>query len=140
MALTNLINADKVSKMNKKPVGLKTIDIDDIEVNRHNQFDINGIDELKSSILEYGLRKPLDVYKIGDRYRISDGERRYTALKELVDEGKIEPEVYCIIYEAPESELNDRLRLILGNGTRIMSELDKIKIIAELLDLSLIHI
>ena len=34
MALTNLINADKVSKMNKKPVGLKTIDIDDIEVNR----------------------------------------------------------------------------------------------------------
>ena len=51
MALTNLINADKVSKMNKKPVGLKTIDIDDIEVNRHNQFDINGIDELKSSIL-----------------------------------------------------------------------------------------
>ena len=88
MALTNLINADKVSKMNKKPVGLKTIDIDDIE-----------------------------------------GERRYTALKELVDEGKIEPEVYCIIYEAPESELNDRLRLILGNGTRIMSELDKIKII-----------
>lgn len=135
MALTNLINADKVSKMNKKPVGLKTIDIDDIEVNRHNQFDINGIDELKSSILEYGLRKPLDVYKIGDRYRISDGERRYTALKELVDEGKIEPEVYCIIYEAPESELNDRLRLILGNGTRIMSELDKIKIVAELLDI-----
>ena len=62
MALTNLINADKVSKMNKKPVGLKTIDIDDIEVNQHNQFDINGIDELKSSILEYGLRKPLDVY------------------------------------------------------------------------------
>ena len=52
MALTNLINADKVSKMNKKPVGLKTIDIDDIEVNQHNQFDINGIDELKSSILE----------------------------------------------------------------------------------------
>ena len=88
MALTNLINADKVSKMNKKPVGLKTIDIDDIEVNQHNKFDINGIDELKSSILEYGLRKPLDVYKIGDRYRISDGERRYTALKGLVDEGK----------------------------------------------------
>ena len=53
----------------------------------------------------------------------------------IVDEGKIEPEVYCIVYEAPESELNDRLRLILGNGTRIMSELDKIKIVAELLDI-----
>ncbi|MFQ7171593.1 MAG: hypothetical protein ACLRQF_05515 [Thomasclavelia ramosa] len=27
------------------------------------------------------------------------------------------------------------MRLILGNGTRIMSELDKIKIVAELLDI-----
>ena len=60
------------------------------------------------------------LHKIGDRYRISDGERRYTALKELVDEGKIEPEVYCIIYEAPESELNDRLRLILGLGSNCL--------------------
>ena len=41
-------------------------------MNQHNKFDINGIDE-QSSI---PLRKPLDVYKIGDRYRISDGERR----------------------------------------------------------------
>ena len=46
MALTNLINADKVNKMNKKPVGLKTIDIDDIEVNQHNQFDINELTSL----------------------------------------------------------------------------------------------
>lgn len=135
MVLTNLMGNGKNKKMNRKPLGLKLIDIDEIKPNEHNKFEIEGINELMDSILEYGLRKPLDVYKEDDFYRISDGERRYTALKQLVDEGKIEPEISCIIYEAPTDNINDRLQLILANATRIMTKEEKIKVVEELLEI-----
>ena len=136
MVLTSLMSGNKL-KMNRKPKGMRMIDIDEIVPNENNSFDINGIEELKNSKLQYGLRKPIDVYKDEVRclYKIIDGERRYTALKELVEADKIEPEISCIEYEVPSNSINERLQLILANATRIMSKTEKVKIVEELLEI-----
>jgi ParB family chromosome partitioning protein len=44
---------------------------------------LTGIDELATSIRRLGMQKPLLVSKVGDRYRILDGHRRYAAARRL---------------------------------------------------------
>ena len=61
MVLTSLMSGNKL-KMNRKPKGMRMIDIDEIVPNENNSFDINGIEELKNSILQYGLRKMKKVF------------------------------------------------------------------------------
>lgn len=56
--------------------------VDDIIPNRFQPrliFDENGIKELSTSIKEHGIIQPLVVRKLGDKYEIIAGERRYKA-------------------------------------------------------------
>ena len=58
------------------------LNIDDILPNRFQpriKFDENAILDLSTSIKEHGVIQPLVVRKIGDKYEIIAGERRYKA-------------------------------------------------------------
>jgi ParB/RepB/Spo0J family partition protein len=58
-----------------------------IEEGFNTRFDYGDIDELKSSIIENGVRIPLRGYKEGDFYFITDGHRRLEATLKAIQEG-----------------------------------------------------
>ncbi len=61
---------------------IKMINIDNIIPNRFQPrltFDEQGLNELASSIKEHGIIQPLVLRKLGDKYEIVAGERRYKA-------------------------------------------------------------
>lgn len=61
---------------------IQMINIDNIIPNRFQPrltFDEQGLNELASSIKEHGIIQPLVLRKIGDKYEIVAGERRYKA-------------------------------------------------------------
>lgn len=72
------------------PVLLSLSDIDDLALIRDRSFlDADGLDELKASLHENGLRLPIEVIPAtGERpYALLSGLRRITAWRELADEG-----------------------------------------------------
>lgn len=106
--LKNLGFLNEASKAEKqKKFEISDIHIDDIVPNAMNQYSVDSIEELKFSILHNGLKQNLEVYKIpGGKYRLLTGERRYTALKELVKAGHSEFElVPCLITNLSDNEL-----------------------------------
>lgn len=61
---------------------IQMINIDSIIPNRFQPrltFDDQGINELASSIKEHGIIQPIVLRKLGDKYEIIAGERRYKA-------------------------------------------------------------
>lgn len=69
-----------------------TLNRDEIVANPLNDFGIEDIPELKNSILLQGLLDPLGVMGPleDNRYMLLSGERRWRAINELVDEGKMD--------------------------------------------------
>ena len=62
--------------------GVLQIHIEDIIPNRFQprlNFDEQGLKELADSIKEHGIIQPLVLRKLGDKYEIIAGERRYKA-------------------------------------------------------------
>lgn len=62
--------------------GVLQVHIEDIIPNRFQprlQFDEEGLKELSDSIKEHGIIQPLVLRKLGDKYEIIAGERRYKA-------------------------------------------------------------
>lgn len=60
------------------------ISLDDIRPNPHQprvQFDEQELEELKNSIVEFGLIQPVIVRKVDKGYELIAGERRYRACK-----------------------------------------------------------
>lgn len=110
MSLTDL--QDMKPKMNHLQ-SLKKVDIEDIRENVHNIFAQRDIEELKENIKKDGLLKPLEVYQDGDQYILIGGHRRYNALLELYMEDAVEPEINCIVYPKPNSEMMKCYRLLL---------------------------
>ena len=58
------------------------VNIDDIITNRYqprHSFDDQGLKELAASIKEHGIIQPLVLRKLGSKYEIIAGERRYKA-------------------------------------------------------------
>jgi ParB family chromosome partitioning protein len=85
---------------NKSPV--VEIDISSIETNKEQPrktFEKESLDELKNSILQYGVLQPIVVRKKGNRYEIIAGERRWRAAKEANLE-----KIPCIIKEVDDKE------------------------------------
>lgn len=86
---------------------IQHIDIGDIvpdENQPRKYFDPVKMKNIKSSITRLGVMNPLTVEKIGNKYLIVDGERRYRAATEL----KLK-ELPCIVI-APQSALERRLQ------------------------------
>ncbi len=133
MGLAGLV--DKQIKLNRKPKS-QNIDIEDIIKNPKNKYEITNIDELANSILNDGLYRPLEVYKTDDDlYMLLGGERRFTALQKLYQEGLIDSDIPCLIYNSPNDDISERLQLITSNAQRDMSEQQKVVIAKELLDI-----
>jgi ParB family transcriptional regulator, chromosome partitioning protein len=73
---------DALIPTDKEVNGYILADIDQIKPNAYQprkEFDEDGIDELASSIKEKGIIQPLVGRKIGNRYEIIAGERRWRA-------------------------------------------------------------
>lgn len=114
--------------------------IDDLQVNELNDYPITEIEALAEEIRTFGLINPLNVKPTngaGKKYTIISGERRYTAIKLLLSEGdtSFEKGIPCWIDTKIEDELEERIKLILANTQREMSDEFKRKKTIELYDL-----
>lgn len=58
-----------------------------VEEGFNTRIDYGDIGELKSSIVENGVRVPMRGYKDGDTYVLTDGHRRFKAVNMALDEG-----------------------------------------------------
>lgn len=99
--------------MRRSSVEVVEIPTDDIEPDPANPNTVNGklMDALRADILERGFVQPVLVRPYKGRYRIIDGEHRWTVLKEAGAET-----VPCIVDDAGEDDA--RLRLLTMNRLR----------------------
>ena len=97
---------------------LKMIDIDDIEPNRNNFYEISEIESLADDIERQGLMNALVVSEDDGRYELISGHRRLAALKSLIADGRRRSgKVPCFIKGAkPNNETE--LDLIMLNATQ----------------------
>lgn len=111
----------EVSKLDtsEKPQ-MEYIDIDLIDANDANFYELSNLKPLADSIAMDGLQQPLIVMPNGDRYTLLSGHRRRAALQLLVNDAE-EPredlrKVPCIkrVYK---SAAMAELQLILANST-----------------------
>ncbi|MDD4291901.1 MAG: ParB/RepB/Spo0J family partition protein [Clostridia bacterium] len=111
------------------PLKLKYIPFDDIVVNENNKYAISDIDSLADSIKAVGLREPIEVYPIDDdKYKIIGGERRYTAIKQLREQGDDRyDEVPCIVTStaAIDLPLSSELKELYAITTTNAEQRDK---------------
>lgn len=97
---------------------LKMIDIENIEPNRTNFYEISEIESLADDIERQGLMNALVVSEDDGRYELISGHRRLAALKSLIADGRRRSgKVPCFIKGAkPNNETE--LDLIMLNATQ----------------------
>lgn len=130
-------NTEKVATLEaKENFKIEYIDIDKIIRNEKNFYEINNIDDLVEDISINGLNHNL-VVRPTDKglYELISGERRYTALKELVNKGEERfKKVPCKISNL--NDLDSEIVLIQANAqSRELSEADKLKQVQRLTEL-----
>lgn len=108
---------------------IEYIDIDKIDGDARNFYELSGLEALAANIELCGLQQPIRVRTSPNkpsRVVIVSGHRRKAALQMLVDEGKEQfREVPCIREESPKSWALQELRLIYANSdTRKLSSAD----------------
>lgn len=126
--LADYLSAD-VSNSGTIREQIEYIDIDLIDDDPNNFYELSGIDELTANIELVGLQQPLRVRnnpEDNSRVILLSGHRRKTALKQLVAEGQERfRSVPCIREQAQGSAALQELRLIYANSdTRKMSSAD----------------
>lgn len=111
---------------------IEYIDIDKIDGDARNFYELSGLEALAANIELCGLQQPIRVRTSPNkpsRVIIVSGHRRKAAMQMLVDEGKEQfREVPCIREESPKSWALQELRLIYANSdTRKLSSADLAK-------------
>ena len=90
MDMLNKTSKEGIEEKPKARFRTKDIDIYNIYANEDNISDQNGIDEKAAEIKLLGLLQPLEVMyepnQNGEEYKLIGGERRWRALKKLVEE------------------------------------------------------
>lgn len=112
------------------------IDIKDIKRNEKNFYEIVNVDELAEDIKMNGLNHNLVVRKLENgSYELISGERRYTALNKLVQEGNnLFALVPCKVIEA--NDIDAEIILIQANAqTRELTDLEKLEQVKRLTEL-----
>ncbi|WWU65642.1 ParB N-terminal domain-containing protein [Clostridium baratii] len=120
----------------KENFKVQYIDINDIHRSKKNFYEIINIDELAEDIKLNGLNHNLVVRKLDNgQFELLSGERRYTALTKLVNEGnKTFALVPCKVIEANDTDAE--IILIQANAqTRELSDVEKLKQIERLKEL-----
>lgn len=104
-SITDIFNTASMAE--KTSWRVKYIDIDEIEPNEKNDYSIEDLEELRTSISFIGVRSNLEVMKTTTgKYKLLSGERRYTVVKMLVEEDGREDlrKVPCRVAD-PETEI-----------------------------------
>ncbi len=83
---------------------IEEINIKDIEIDKEQpRKEFEDIGQLASSILKEGLLEPLKVRKVGEKFILVDGERRFKALQLLnKSSGGYEDIVRCIVISSKD--------------------------------------
>lgn len=105
---------------------IEYIDLDDVQPDPRNFYELSDIDELAANIELFGLQQPLRVRDdplAPDKVILVSGHRRREAIARLVAEGREDLRaVPCIREREAGSEALQELRLIYANaGTRRMT-------------------
>lgn len=111
---------ETVSKLdtNEEPQ-LRYVDIDLLDANEANFYNVSKLDTLADSIAMDGLQQPLVVTAgEGGRYTVLSGHRRRAAIRKLVEEDSREDlrRVPCLV-RAYKSQALAELQLIMANST-----------------------
>ena len=99
----------------------KDISIFKIYSNSMNFYPQSGIDEKASEILLVGLLESLAVkYEPCEKgeYKLISGERRWRALKLLVEKGYKDFEIVTCQVRCPQNEHEERIEIIIANSSR----------------------
>jgi len=107
---------------------LKLIDVEPNKNQPRVKFDDESLEELASSIKQYGVIQPIIVTKEGDFYKIVAGERRWRACKKA---GLTE--IPAIVREYGELK-NKEIALIENIQREDLNPIEKARAIKELLD------
>lgn len=130
-------NVKKANELEaKNNFRVQYIDIKDIERNKKNFYEIVNVDELAEDIKMNGLNHNLVVRKLDNgKYELISGERRYTALTQLVEQGnEIFALVPCKVIEA--NDIDSEIILIQANAqTRELTEIEKLEQVKRLTEL-----
>ena len=130
----NVKKANEIEAKNN--FNVQYIDIKDIERNKKNFYEIENVDELAEDIKMNGLNHNLVVRKLDNgKYELISGERRYTALTQLVEQGnEIFALVPCKVIEA--NDIDSEIILIQANAqTRELTEIEKLEQVKRLTEL-----
>ena len=127
-----LKNVPKMDTGNDGREQIEYIDLEKIDPDPRNFYDLSGLEELAANIELLGLQQPLRVRDnpVADGHVIVvSGHRRRAALAMLVDEGKKEfQSVPCIREQQAGSDALQELRLIYANSdTRRMTSAETAK-------------
>lgn len=117
-----------VSESDTSREQIEYIDIDLLDDDPRNFYELSGIDELASNIQVCGLQQPIRVRKDENgRYTIVSGHRRRAALRKLVEDGIAQyRQVPCIQERENISPAMQELRLIWANSdTRKLTSAEK---------------
>ena len=98
--------------------------------NEKNFYSIKQIEELAGEILMYGLKQNLEVVYApteAGEYKIISGERRWLALKYLVEKGYKEFEIATCKLTTPQDDDEEQVEIIIANAYRIKSISDLIE-------------
>lgn len=130
-------NVKKANELEaKNNFNVQYIDIKDIERNKKNFYEIVNVDELAEDIKMNGLNHNLVVRKLDNgKYELISGERRYTALTQLVEQGnEIFALVPCKVIEV--NDIDSEIILIQANAqTRELTEIEKLEQVKRLTEL-----
>lgn len=118
-ALSAVSDSDTTGQPAAAHEQIEYIDIDRIDDDPRNFYELSGLDELAANIELLGLQQPIRV-RPGEepgRYVIVSGHRRRAAVRQLVMEGHGElREIQCIVERNQESAALQELRLIMANS------------------------
>lgn len=141
MDMLNKTSKEGIEEKPKARFRTKDIDIYNIYANEDNISDQNGIDEKAAEIKLLGLLQPLEVMyepnQSGEEYKLIGGERRWRALKKLVEEENLQEfrEATCQIRK-PRSKNEEIIELCISNSYRKATpekELERIKLLTDAL-------
>lgn len=124
---TNAVEEEKVQD-GEVIQNLKIIDVEPNKEQPRRNFDEESIEELASSIKEYGVIQPIIVTKQNDYYQIVAGERRWRASKKAGLS-----EIPAIVREY-DKQKNSEIALIENIQRQDLNPIEKAMAIRELLD------
>jgi len=124
---TNIIEEEKIQD-GEVIQNLKVIEVEPNKEQPRRSFDEESLEELASSIKEYGVIQPIIVTKQNDYYQIVAGERRWRASKKAGLS-----EIPAIVREY-DKQKNSEIALIENIQRQDLNPIEKAIAIRELLD------